>query len=111
MLFAFAFATSVAGKELAPAFYRAINLNGPALVIDGQSWESGSAKNLQIEGNAFENDSVRLKPATDSIRAKMIRSSRWGSSLNVTMDNVPDGDYKFLCTYGKTTIQKCTPFN
>ena len=61
----------------APAFYRGINLNGPALVIDGREWEAGNAKSVSCEDAAFENQSVRLSPMTDDARAKMIRSSRW----------------------------------
>lgn len=94
MLFAFAFAMPVAGQDMGASFYRAINLNGPALVIDGQSWESDDAENLRIEGDAFENESVPLKPATDPIRAKMIRSSRWGRSLSIALDDVPAGVYQ-----------------
>ncbi|MCU0719399.1 MAG: DUF1549 domain-containing protein, partial [Pirellula sp.] len=93
-LVALLIAVPVAGQESDATFYRAINLNGPALVIDGQSWESGDAQNLQIEGMAFESDSVPLKPATDSNRAKMIHSSRWGRTVSVEMLAVPDGIYQ-----------------
>lgn len=95
-LFALMIVAPVAGEDTGATFYRAINLNGPALVIDGQSWESGEAESLKIQGNAFENESVPLKPATDINRAKMIRSSRWGSSLNVSLENVPAGVYQVL---------------
>lgn len=57
-------------------FYRAVNLNGPALVIDGRPWESKDTTNVTATGNAFENQAVPLKPVTDPERAKMIRSSR-----------------------------------
>lgn len=93
-LLALLFVAPVAGQDSNAKFYRAINLNGPALVIDGQSWESGEAGSIEVEGNAFENESVPLKPSTDPNRAKMIRSSRWGNSLNVSLDNIPDGFYQ-----------------
>lgn len=82
------------GQELQANFYRAINLNGPALVIDGQAWEGGDAQNLQIDGMAFESELVPLKPPTDTNRAKMIHSSRWGRTVSIELLAVPDGVYQ-----------------
>ena len=84
----------VAGQDSVATFYRAINLNGPELVIDGQTWEGDDTPNLQVEGMAFENDSVLLKPTTDLNRAKMIHSSRWGRKLSIEMLSVPIGTYQ-----------------
>lgn len=84
----------VVGQDAEARFYRAINLNGPALVIDGQSWEAGDAQNLKIDGMAFESELVPLKPPTDTNRAKMIHSSRWGRTVSVEMLAVPDGVYQ-----------------
>ncbi|MBS0264169.1 MAG: hypothetical protein JSS02_19690, partial [Planctomycetes bacterium] len=56
---------TAAAQEPSARFYRAINLNGPAMVIDGQPWEAGDAKDLRCAANAFENQNVPLKPATD----------------------------------------------
>ncbi|MBL9173027.1 MAG: DUF1553 domain-containing protein [Verrucomicrobiales bacterium] len=75
-------------------FYRGINLNGPALSMDGQAWEAGDATNLVVRGNALENQAVPLKPATDVTRARMIRSSRWGSDVEVQLTGVPPGPYQ-----------------
>ena len=75
-------------------FYRAVNLNGPALMIDGQSWDAGDASNLRIEGSAFDNQGVTLKPSSELNRAKMIRSSRWGQTFSAEMLNVPNGTYQ-----------------
>ena len=37
-------ATSIQADETdGPTFYRAINLNGPALIIDGHQWEADDA--------------------------------------------------------------------
>ena len=79
----------------APAFYRAFNLNGPALVIDGHEWEAGNARGVMCEDAAFENQSVRLSPATDDARAKMIRSSRWSpqGKARVRISEIPAGTY------------------
>mgnify|MGYP005811766011 CR=1 FL=1 len=76
--------------------YRAINLNGPALQIDGNNWEAGaSAPNISsTNAFAFVNQSVPLVPSTDANRATMIRSSFWGWSWSVTMSSVPAGTYQ-----------------
>jgi hypothetical protein len=92
--FAFGFAMAVSGAEA--NFFRAINLNGPALVIDGHQWEGTNASNFVCTGQSFENQSVPLKPATDAARAQMIRSSRWGSKVDVEFTSVPDGPYQIF---------------
>jgi hypothetical protein len=43
-------------------FYRCINLNGPALVIDGQKWDGGDAPDVACDDAAFEGQSVPLNP-------------------------------------------------
>jgi hypothetical protein len=76
-------------------FFRAINLNGPALTIDGRNWEAGAeAKDFQATGKTFENQKVLLKPATDTARAQMIRSSVWGDRVELALTNVPPGAYQ-----------------
>ncbi len=74
------------------AFFRGLNLNGPATVIDGHAWEGKEAKWYQCRDNAFENQQVTLVPATDSERARMIRSSRWGGN-KVVLTDIPAGMY------------------
>ncbi len=85
-----------ANAEDSPTFFRGINLNGPALMIDGQAWEADDARGVVTDGlSAFENQSVRLIPATDDARSRMIRSSRYGRDgkawLQVT--GVPTGSF------------------
>lgn len=75
-------------------FHWGINLNGPALRLDGRVWEGGDTTNLVVTGNKFENQTVSLKPATDPVRARMIRSSRWGSRVEVEFKAVPPGQYQ-----------------
>ncbi len=77
-------------------FFRAVNLNGPALEIDGRPWDGTNATNVIISGKRFENQSVALKPATDSNRAQMIRSSVWGDKVSVELTNVPEGAYQIF---------------
>src|SRR5262245_3517313 len=79
----------------APAtFYRGLNLNGPALVIDGHSWDGEGAKDYSCNGASFENQGVSLRPPTDPERSRMIRSSRWGRSIDVKLKNIPSGLYQ-----------------
>ncbi|HEX7859560.1 MAG TPA: DUF1553 domain-containing protein [Verrucomicrobiae bacterium] len=77
-------------------FFRAINLNGPALTIEGYPWEADDEKQLKATGSSFENQTVPLKPPTDAERSKMIRSSRWGSKVDLEIRDVPAGDYQVL---------------
>src|SRR5262245_6218296 len=73
-------------------FFRGIVLNGPALTIDGQSWEGKDATNFTTTGKRFENQSVPLKPPTDARRTRMIRSSVWGDKAEGEFSTVPAGD-------------------
>lgn len=76
-------------------FFRGINLNGPAVVIDGHEWEPGDSKFLVCKDKAFENQTVPLVPSTDDARARMIRSSRWGGN-RLELTEVPPGSYSLF---------------
>ena len=56
--------TSAERRNIRP-FFRGINLNGPALVIDGHPWEAGDTRNLRSRDQGFENQEVPLDPPTD----------------------------------------------
>jgi hypothetical protein len=78
-------------------FVRGINLNGPALTIDGRSWESGAtATDFKATGKTFANQKVVLKPPTDAARAEMIRSSMWGNKVELELTNLPAGPYQLV---------------
>lgn len=77
-------------------FFRAVNLNGPALEIDRRRWDGTNASNVIINGKRFENQPVALKPATDANRAQMIRSSVWGDKVSVELTSVPEGAYQIF---------------
>jgi len=77
-----------------PVFFRGINLNGPAIRIDGHDWEAETTTNLVLSGKSFENQQVPLRPATDPSRSRMIRSSRWGSRVDVSLTSVPPGTFQ-----------------
>lgn len=73
-------------------FFRGINLNGPAVVIDGHSWEGGQSRSYRCSDKAFENQSIPLTPITDPQRSLMIRSSRWGGN-RVELTEIPKGTF------------------
>lgn len=74
-------------------FFRAVNLNGPAVTIAGQRWDAGDAAGWKVSGSRFENQKVALKPAPDEATARMLRSSVWGAGAEVTLQDVPKGTY------------------
>ncbi len=84
--------TSAFTAESAPTFFRGLNLNGPAATIDGHPWEGSDSPHYICKDKAFENQNVPLVPATDSDRAKMIRSSRWGGN-RVELTDIPAGTF------------------
>ncbi|HSI11865.1 MAG TPA: DUF1553 domain-containing protein [Chthoniobacter sp.] len=82
-------------------FFRAVNLNGPPLTIDGRLWEGKDAANFTFKGATFENQKVPLKPPTDPARAQMIRSSVWnpgkaenGPKVEVELSGIPAGVFQ-----------------
>src|SRR5690348_16185204 len=84
--------TSAARAQEPAEFFRGLNLNGPAVTIDGHPWEGKDSKQYQCTDNAFENLQVPLVPPTHPERAKMIRSSRWGGN-QVVLSDLPPGAY------------------
>ncbi|MEZ6124995.1 MAG: DUF1549 domain-containing protein [Planctomycetaceae bacterium] len=78
-----------------PEFFRGINLNGPAVMIDGQEWVGSDSKLYVCSDKAFENQQVKLVPETDDGRARMIRSSRWGGN-RIELTDIPAGRYSLF---------------
>lgn len=78
--------------EDAPRFFRGLNLNGPAVTIDGHAWEGQDSAHYICRDKAFESRNIALVPNTDSDRAHMIRSSRWGGN-RLELTDVPPGLY------------------
>jgi hypothetical protein len=74
-------------------FYRAINLNGEATTLDGNSWAGSSASNYTYTATTFTNSTTTLNPVTDAARTAMIRSSIWSGNVSLTLTSVPTDDY------------------
>jgi NPCBM/NEW2 domain/Domain of unknown function (DUF1929) len=80
------------------SLYRAINLNGPNLIIEGKTFEaSAQAADLVAGPYSFVDERVALNPAvTDVNKAKMLHSSIFGYGTvggQVKLSNVPIGNY------------------
>ncbi|MCC3160672.1 Ig domain-containing protein [Hymenobacter sp. 15J16-1T3B] len=77
-------------------FYRAVNLNGSAITLDGNAWAGSTAPNYSYVGTPLSTPSVTLIPATDATRAAMIRSFvyNYPGSVSVTLTAVPAGNYQ-----------------
>lgn len=82
-------------------WYRAVNLNGPGLIIDGNNWEaSASAPNFTYSNaQIFSTPQTPVNPATDGNRTSMLTSFFWGR-MNLQLSQVPPGDYEiYLYTF------------
>ncbi|MEZ5407285.1 MAG: Ig-like domain-containing protein [Acidimicrobiales bacterium] len=88
-------ATYTSGGPCGPQLYRAVNINGRALVIDGVAFEDGlSAPNFSSGPTGFCDQSVPLVPPPGATETEMIRCSTYGFGNAVTtMTNVPNGSY------------------
>ena len=75
------------------AFYRGVNLNGPAVEIDGNKWEGDNASDFVCKDRAVNSPNVLLRPPTNETRAKMIHSFRWNRQARITLTKVRDGKY------------------
>jgi hypothetical protein len=74
-------------------FYRGINLNGPAVDIDGNKWQGDDARNFICKDRPVNSPQVLLRPPTNEARAKMIHSFRWNSRAKITLTDVPRGKF------------------
>lgn len=88
-------ATYASGGPCGPTLYRAVNINGRALVIDGVAFEDGlSAPDFSSGPAGFCDQSVPLVPPPSAEETEMIRCSTYGFGNAVTtMTNVPNGSY------------------
>ena len=75
------------------AFYRGVNLNGPAVEIDGHKWDGDDAANFTCKDRAVNSPNVALRPPTDAARAKMIHAFRWSRQVRIRLTSVPAGAY------------------
>ena len=74
-------------------FYLGINLNGPAITIDGNRWQGDNAPDFICDDRAVESPDVVLRPPTNESRAKMIHSFRWNRNVQIKVTRMPPGKY------------------
>ncbi|MBN2505719.1 MAG: DUF1593 domain-containing protein [Verrucomicrobia bacterium] len=74
-------------------FYRGINVNGPAIEIDGHRWDGDDTPHFVCQNRPLNNPQVALRPPTDPARAQMIHSFRWNHQPSLAVTGVPDGTY------------------
>jgi hypothetical protein len=92
---AFFLSAPVTFKVGNPALYRAINLGGPAIKVDGLDFEAQSARNISSSTETVDRKDVELVPPVDAARGSMIRSSVHGKGgTSVTLNQVPNGTYQ-----------------
>jgi len=87
--FLFPFAAELLAGEA--TFLRGVNLNGPAVTIEGREWLGKGAAGVVVRGSTFENQKVPLRPPPDAARSLMLRSSVWGKSAEVELSDIPTG--------------------
>jgi hypothetical protein len=87
------FTATFTPTPLSPTFYRGINLNGPALVIDSNPWQGKNAPNYNTNGFPYDGQGEAQLPPTDPVRRQMLGTSVYHWSLNLTLRAVPNGTY------------------
>lgn len=75
------------------ALYRAINLNGGAVVVDGVSFEGKNAPNYSTVGRNHVSRTVP-SPAVDSAKRDLLQSFIWNRAASVTITAVPEDVYQ-----------------
>jgi len=77
----------------AGTFYRALNLGGPALSIDGHTWEAAAgAAGFSTNASSWSSPGSALNPATDAARATMLTSALFGTGPTLAL-GVPNSTY------------------
>jgi lysophospholipase L1-like esterase len=74
-----------------------INLNGPAVSIDGVAWKAGTDASVSVVGNPYNSSWFTLSPAPVNADMKsMLTTGFWGGgeSPKVTVSGVDNGDYQ-----------------
>jgi len=74
-------------------FYRGVNINGPAIAIDGNKWDGDNAANFTCTNRSVDDRNAPVSPPTNTEREKMIRSFRWDRKARIVVSGVPDGKY------------------
>jgi hypothetical protein len=74
-------------------FWRAVNINGKPIEIDGNPWDGDSAPNFVCQDRPLNSPHGPLLPPTDTARAEMIHAFRWNHNCRVELTDVAKGTY------------------
>jgi hypothetical protein len=88
-------ATPTPGGGVVGTFYRAINLGGPSIVLNGGTWDANATTttNFTTNGTALCNPWMTLTPAISGTQATMVQCWRQHWSFSMAMSAVPNGQY------------------
>lgn len=74
-------------------FQRAVNVNGPAVEIDGRRWEGEGVPNFDCNGKPVVTANVKPRPPADAARSVMLTAFRFSRELEVSFSRLPVGTY------------------
>ncbi len=74
-------------------FFRGINVNGPAVVIDGNQWQGDDAGFFECHNTPLTIKNLDLKPTPGKNERKMLQTFRWSNQANLIIRDVPRGTY------------------
>jgi hypothetical protein len=80
-------------------FVRAVNLDGPAVVLDGNAWDAGAeAENCLAAGQPVEGASAPIKSDADEACARLLRSGYAGDRVRILLGGLPAGACRIYLT-------------
>jgi hypothetical protein len=84
------------GAQTATSFYRAVNLGGDIVTLDGNAWQanSGSTSNLTLNGTVACNPWIDFSPAAAGGLQTMLGCWREHWAHNIVFSSVPNGQYQ-----------------
>jgi hypothetical protein len=84
------------GTPPAETFYRAVNLGGPALTIDGRNWEANETTTPNFFSNGYQlcNPWLTFNPPTSGAQAEMLSCWREHWAHSMSMSAMPSGTYR-----------------
>lgn len=75
------------------AFAEGVNINGPALTIDGESLSSEAETDLAFSGTETFTSSAKLLPTTDAVTTSLLATGRTLNSGDAITWSLPNGKY------------------
>jgi hypothetical protein len=91
------------------SIYRAINIGGSSLTVNGITFESGlNSENFITNGMVLQGSAITLSPSADASTLSMLQDFVWSAEgTTVSVSGVPNGEYVvylYLPKFGASTI-------